>query len=441
MRRLALYALIGFGLGGCSWSSFTDLGDEMWVHSEGGADGIEPSSFSGVAAPGILPAGKTGAFVALGRSTDSVGEYDFDDSGVEHDEGIEIRAGTIDFGPLALEAPIAGDPYSGMVGVAAVTGSQNQQDTKIESFDPADLTTAPIANDFNAAGLLDGPIQPTGLVYAQTDDDTADLTLTDAVIARGPQIAIVPHYATSTVLAGCYGLDANAIVPSVGAGKFDANPADDELIAITNDVAGTAPEAIIFHGRAITTTWNNDMTTLRGCFVDGDPDRGPLARVPGPPGDPSWGKHVVTGDFDGDGDLDFAVSSPGTESVTAYLNDGALTFAEVDVTAPADAGAFGASLVAGDLDDDGFPEIVVGAPNAKVDGVTHAGEVIVYQWDGTKFSTVFTAADIQPETEQRLGTSAAVVPWGTGGQNILVVGADHELFVYFQTQLYDDVRQ
>jgi hypothetical protein len=439
MRKIALLALL---LGGCSWSSFTDLGDEMWVRSEGGADGVEPSSFSGLAAPGVLPAGKTGVFVALGRSTDSVGEYDFDDAGVEHDSGIEIRGGsTIDFGPLSLDAPIAGDPYSGRIGVAAITGETNQDDTKVESFDPGDLPTAPIADDFNGAGVLDGPIQPTGLAFARTDDDTNDLTTTDVVVARGAQIALVPNYAASTFVAGCYGVDANAVVPAVAAGNFDGNTMDDELVAVTNDVAGTAPQAIVFHGRAITTTWNGDTSTLRGCFVDGDPDRGPMARVPGPTGDPGWGKRIVTGDFDGNGATDFAVSSPDGESVTAYMNDGALTFTPMALTAPSEASAFGASLAAGDLDGDGVPEIIVGAPNAEADGTLHAGEVILYQFDGTAFTKVFSVSDSQPETEQRFGTSVAVAPWGTAGQNILVVGADHELFVYFQTQLYADVRQ
>ena len=72
-----------------------------------------------------------------------------------------------------------------------------------------------------------------------------------------------------------------------------------------------------------------------------------LARINGPTGDANWGHRMVVGDFDGDGDDDIAVSSPANETVTAYINDNANNFTEVDVPAPVDAGEFGAVVADG----------------------------------------------------------------------------------------------
>jgi hypothetical protein len=50
-----------------------------------------------------------------------------------------------------------------------------------------------------------------------------------------------------------------------------------------------------------------------------------------------------------------------------------------------------------------------------------------------------TVHDAQPDAEQKMGTAVAVVPWGT--RNVLVVAGQTEIFTYFRTALYEDVRE
>lgn len=440
MKKSLFAALL---LTGCSWSTFDDLGDQTWVDSVGAASGVQPNEFIGLAAPGVT--NQNSVFVALGRATDSVGSYSYDADGARASVGKDIRGGSTQFGPFGPDVVIAGDPYSSNIGVAATTGATDTGDTKLANFNADAIDTIVTQNDFNqnATTPLDGPIQPTGLVYARTDDDSVGSTTTDAVLARGNQIAMVSDYAaTGATLSTCLGATANDTVLSVASGEFDGVVGDDELVAVVNDASGTAPQAIIFHGDAITTTWENDTATLNTCFDDGDinfPQRHAIARIAGPSGDKDWGKSIVVADFDGDGAPDIAIGSPATSKVMVYLNS-AGAFGMVNVPPPTDAGAFGTSLAAGDLDGDGNAELVVGAPDSSVDGTTHAGSVYVYSFDGTGFDTQpLVLHDSQPETEQRVGQSVAIVPWGST-QHVLILGGDHEIFTYFRTALYDDVR-
>ncbi len=445
LRHGFTLASLALGLGACSWSAFDELGNETWVDSAASAEGVDPNSFGMIASPGQT--GRNAVFVMIGRSTDSVSGYNYDADGARAAAGAEIRGGATQFGPLPEGVPIAGDPYSNNVGVGGVTGAANDGDTKVVSFEADDVSTITALNDFNDqsgnSGPLDGPIQPTGLVFARTDDDGVGTTTTDVVLARGAQIAMVQDYTNQAhTLVACYGTTSSGIVKSVASGQFDDTDADDELVAVLNDDAGTAPMIVIFDGRAVRAAFESSVGALTGCFLDGDPDRAPLARLAGPAGNAEFGKQIVVGDFDGDGNLDIAVSSPGSSLVRAYLNDGDLSDGtlEIDVGAPLDSSRFGESLAAGDLDGDGDDELVIGAPRSNVDGASNAGAAYVYSFSGGAFNLELTLHDAEAEAEQQLGRAVAVIPWTAGGRNVVVVGGDAEIFTYFRTLLYDDVR-
>lgn len=438
--------------GGCSWSSFDDLADETWVDSTGAAEGVVPNQFVAVAVPGTT--GHNSVFVVLGRTTDSVGSYRYGTDGELATVGVDIRGGDgsgggTQFGPLPATVPMAGDPYSNNVGVAAVTGAVNDGDTKVVSFAADNVDSIAAQNDFNDAtgsnSPLDGPIQPSALVYARTDDDPVDLLTTDVALARGNQIAFVSDYdALDTPLSGCYGGTDADVVMTVAAGKLDLGDTegaeDDELVAVVNDPSGSAPEIVIFDGRAIPAAWAANLNTLATCWLDGDPNRTPLLRLAGPAGDASFGAEMVVADFDGDDDLDLAIAAPAVDEVTAYINDGQLGFTEVAVGAPLDASGFGASMAAGDLDGDGTAELIVGAPRSNVGEESNAGLVTVYAFDGSDFAVELSLHDANAEAQQQFGTSVAVVPWTATGRNVLMVGGDEEIYTYFRTTLYDDVR-
>lgn len=93
------------------------------------------------------------------------------------------------------------------------------------------------------------------------------------------------------------------------------------------------------------------------------------------------------------------------------------------------------------LDDGSQKYVVAGYPNATFDGV-RAGHVLLYPFDtsvGIDSTPAMTLHDAQPESDQQFGRAVAVTE--INGHPAIAVGADNEVFVYFRTALYDDVRQ
>lgn len=88
---------------------------------------------------------------------------------------------------------------------------------------------------------------------------------------------------------------------------------------------------------------------------------------------------------------------------------------------------FGAAVAAGNFDGDADDEIVVGAPGADPAETPNAGAVFVFDADGTLLSTIHEG---DPSDEQQFGKALAVLPFG--GEDVLVVGANLDAFIYFQ---------
>jgi hypothetical protein len=85
--------------------------------------------------------------------------------------------------------------------------------------------------------------------------------------------------------------------------------------------------------------------------------------------------------------------------------------------------------------------VVAGYPGATVENVK-AGKVLVFPLDltsGIDENPAMTLHDAQPEADQAFGRTVAVTPFN--GKNVIAVGADNEVFLYFRTMLYDDTRQ
>lgn len=149
-----------------------------------------------------------------------------------------------------------------------------------------------------------------------------------------------------------------------------------------------------------------------------------------------FGEAIAIGDFNGDGLQDAAIGSgygDGNEVrenvVHIYSGDampapgscvGAWPEATV-LTCPPDANGvtcneaanFGASLAVGDINGDGVDDLIVGAPNADVDGTGGAGAVFVFA--GTSVitnlrNTVATLAHSSPTTNANVGFSLSSVP-------------------------------
>ena len=96
-----------------------------------------------------------------------------------------------------------------------------------------------------------------------------------------------------------------------------------------------------------------------------------LSSIPPQKGKPDYGGEVLTEDVDLDGDIDIVWTLPPVNSINVFKNDGAggFTFATQPTT-----GSWPDSYALGDLDGDGYPEIV------------HAFESQSLQWAGIAYS-------------------------------------------------------
>jgi hypothetical protein len=108
------------------------------------------------------------------------------------------------------------------------------------------------------------------------------------------------------------------------------------------------------------------------------------------------GYALAAADIDADGEPEWIVGAPGANRVEIRSATG-----DVEGTLQSDHGRFGASLAAGDLDGDGIPELIVGAPDSG-DGIE--GSVMVYAGGSLALLETWTGA--QPGAQ--LGTAVLV---------------------------------
>ncbi|MBW2465059.1 MAG: VCBS repeat-containing protein, partial [Deltaproteobacteria bacterium] len=142
---------------------------------------------------------------------------------------------------------------------------------------------------------------------------------------------------------------------------------------------------------------------------------------------------AILGDVDGDGYDDFAIGAPqhdreGGDVGTVFVFFGARNLAgtlrSVQVPAPAGLGdgRFGESITGGDLDGDGFADLVVGAPRAAVGALMDAGRVFVHRGPSLDGSAGIEV-DAEPVSGARFGAGLAIVgDIDRDGRADLVVG-------------------
>ena len=209
-------------------------------------------------------------------------------------------------------------------------------------------------------------------------------------------------------------LGANLVAHSLGQGSYGASNAPVLLLIAapeTNQVFVTVYGE--FGGRGST------LRTL--ACLDG--------RVRAPAGAPDEGSEFALGDFNGDSIPEVIVGSGEADEqrvVRVYnLNDlnGAigcngetiaseeLSCDDVDADSPAECGSlFGAGLAVGDLDNDGFNELLVGDPTAKVGEASGAGAIFVYRGSVSGLmGTPHPLYRANPDADERLGTAVTTV--------------------------------
>lgn len=213
---------------------------------------------------------------------------------------------------------------------------------------------------------------------------------------------------------------------------FDGDGFEDIVVGIEGGRRPDLPErpglAAYFRGSAIGMIYDRLIT------------KGP--RPGGLPG--AFGAAIVAGDFDGDGSPDLAIGSPGSPvrdiipgAVFAYRNTG---------TSPGDGAQFlppvglqlipfgaqdldnvGFALAAGDIDQDGTDELIVGAPGRTVDGIADAGEIYVYSAQGGQIAVLRQRINLaqfdQPIAARRFGQAIEVADFDADGLVDLAIGA------------------
>jgi hypothetical protein len=144
---------------------------------------------------------------------------------------------------------------------------------------------------------------------------------------------------------------------------------------------------------------------------------------------PLFGEAVAVGDVNGDGYDDVIVGSK-------YANVGfeqgagqAFVFFGPDLTAwqrlldphPQAAAAFGVSVAAGDLNGDGYDEVIVGAWDSNIPPFVNAGQAFVY-W-GPSLASVSTLQSPEPQNVADFGVAVATGDFNGDGVGDAIVGS------------------
>ncbi|MCI0589535.1 MAG: VCBS repeat-containing protein [Planctomycetes bacterium] len=163
-------------------------------------------------------------------------------------------------------------------------------------------------------------------------------------------------------------------------------------------------------------------------WVFAGPGLAPAISLAAPQANATFGVAVSTGDVNGDGLDDVVVgantASPGgvgyAGSAHVFLGPTLAPVLTLFDPTPEVSGYFGFPLATGDVNGDGFDDIVVASVNADAGGIADSGEALVFLGPG--LSTALTVADPTPEVGTGFGRSLAAGDFDGDGFDDLAVG-------------------
>ena len=430
MRASLGLAALAAALSACVWTEFDQLKDDVWVDS---VDGIGGSAKYGEALAEVAdPAAVAGgtSIGVLGRNGISVSGLVYDAEGSRATPRVPLQDRIPQVFQFDEFPVVAGDPNSQQWAFAALTGN------------------APEPNRGLKVGLLEGnfadgsPYEAsnTPALHANDQPPTA-MTFgppSQALIGRRGQLLHVSFTAVPGAWAGC-ALAPDETAYALAFGDVTGDGLNEWVVASAQvGIDGTPDPGRIWHfPEAAVTTFDGTGTV---------PCPPPSAELPSPaPGGASFpfgpGTTMAWGNIDGTpAGLRVLVSSPGTAGRVAIVDftTGASPPPYVQLS-DASVGDVGPIALADVAAANPGPELIVGAPGADDAGPTRAGVVRILRLDGTPAVADHILHDADPATEQHFGKSLVVVPWGPT-ERVIVVGAEGEVFTYFRTSFYDDVR-
>ncbi|MDP2308856.1 MAG: MopE-related protein [Pseudomonadota bacterium] len=207
---------------------------------------------------------------------------------------------------------------------------------------------------------------------------------------------------------------------ALGAGDVNGDGTDDILVGTQDRVAGEV--ALLYRPDV-----PSDLSNADAIFV-------------GEASDDAFGAAITSADVDGDGQDDILVGAPGNDEAAnragkVYLwegggHAGAISAADATAawTGPASSTAAGAgtSLATGDLDGDGYRDIVIGAPTADGGGIDSGAVYVVYGAglpSGTSSLTDAGAILLGVEPSDQLGGALTAGDLDEDGADDLVISA------------------
>jgi hypothetical protein len=445
--ELALF--VAAALPACDWRVYDDLKEELWVDSQGRPTGVDSSEFADQVL-GVVPEGDGLSIMTLGRNQESLVELRYDSTGTPQktllpkdrslSETVEL-GNSFNFGQYQ---PFAREPGTGRVVFTAVTEGVNVAGDEIGDFKFVVMSRGADNNDNEflkqdaayAPTSLEAPLsgrQPTqSVAFAGSDHFVAArsnlIMLADAtgVPAANHELTGCTLPAGEGVFAVAFGDVGTFIDPLTTLEYPDVVPGGDIVALIAPMNATFEPTGL---GRIVVVVggFSEDPGEASCVFADG----AELAEVPA-----AVGSELIITDFGaGDGPrvvstfvgvsgelrvVDMSTSPPTSDEPVSVVNLGAVEIADLDGEAP--------------------DEVILGVPTADTDDITRSGRVDVY--DASITDLIMTLREAEPEAEKRFGTSVTTAPFVVDGeaQNVLVVSASGEVFTYFRTALYDDVR-
>ena len=406
---LALAASLTTGTG-CKWTEFDDLEGDTWVTATDKPNG--DSTDYGLAIARGQRGANGGKLVVIGAGQAQYTElvYSADGDADLAPTALKLNSqfgiGNLDQQPILLA-----DPASDEVSLVVNSGGQS------------------IAVLTGAGGLtahqVFGPMEPEAATYMLPPPNTVQPTPPSQVLVSnmdkvyGAFVANSPNPQPSCALVDDAAMSVR--IRALGAARFAPSTSDDVLV--WGDTGGGAAKLQMYPG-----------SVFAGCMTP----QAPLAGWTAAPTTflPAKGSHIVM--IGSTHALLVGHKELGnSESYLALfrIDASAKTFAMVGpaVTIP--------ELRTAAIYDDGTAKYVVaGYPTTVVDGVK-SGRVLVFPLDlttGIGDMPAMTLHDASAGDEQQFGRAVAVIPFN--GRQVIAVGADNEIFMYFRTALYDETR-